>query len=217
MLCSVVVSAPAQPVPPAPQPVSTGTGQRAPRSPQSHPGLSAMHQQVLEPPGSSLKAGRDLEMTENGDRRTGLWRCRGGSGSWALLKCQPRPALRGAGLVPGHQGAEGPGRLSLPPRHRHADTRDRTGRPGSRWEKQRPLGQSEARALWCCPPAEKPIRNRGSESGAGSPAGCLPVSGLGRKQAELAGACGLLAAPRELQAPSPPRKRRLYAHSRQMN
>ncbi|KAM9656801.1 uncharacterized protein ACIBXB_009052 [Morphnus guianensis] len=40
--------------------------------------------------------------------------------------------------------------------------------------------------------AEKPISSLGSESGTGSPAGFLSVSGVGRKQAELAGTCDLL-------------------------
>lgn len=149
------------------------------------PGAVAVHQQVLELPGSSLEAGRDLEMAENGDRRTGL-EVLGSRRVWGSPEVPAETGVPGAGA--GAPGRRGTGTAEPAPA---ASPRSHARQDGASWE---PLGEAKAPraergqgALWRCPAAEKPIRNRGSEPGAGSPAGCPGVSAPGRKPAELAG------------------------------
>ena len=125
--------------------------------------------------------------------RTGMWSCWGAGGSWALLACQPRPALQGSRAGPGAPGCRRTGPAEPAP---VASLRSHMRRDWVSWET---LGEAKAPwadqgwgSSWCHPAAEKPIGSLGSESGTGSPVGFLGVSGVGRKQAELAGTCDLL-------------------------
>lgn len=124
----------------------------------------------------------------------------GAGRSWALPGASLDWPFRGAGPVPGHRGAAAAGPAEPAP---VALLRSHIRRDGVSWET---LGEAKAPwadqgqgSSWCHPAAEKPISISGSESGAGSPAGSLAVSGVGRKQAELDGTCDLYSEP--MQAP----------------
>ncbi|KAJ7421105.1 hypothetical protein WISP_44862 [Willisornis vidua] len=71
---------------------------------------------------SSLRAGRDLEATENGDRKN--WHVEVLESQQVLGCSSVDWPFRGVGLVWGHLGAEGPGWLSQCPQHCHPPTGD---------------------------------------------------------------------------------------------
>lgn len=180
-----------------------GFGEHCPFSPGSFlPSRPVCPQ--LEPGWScrvpSLGVGRDWEAAGSGDGEKKHMEVLGAGRSWALPGASLDWPFRGAGPVPGHRGAAAAGPAEPAP---VALLRSHIRRDGVSWET---LGEAKAPwadqgqgSSWCHPAAEKPISISGSESGAGSPAGSLAVSGVGRKQAELDGTCDLYSEP--MQAP----------------
>ncbi|XP_009893871.1 PREDICTED: membrane primary amine oxidase-like [Charadrius vociferus] len=148
----------------------------------------------------SLGVGRDWEAAESGDGEKRHVEVLEPAGRGLSRSASLDRPFRGAGLVPGRRGAAAVQPAEPVP---VASLRSHIRRDGVSGEM---LGEAKAPwadrgrgSSWCHPAAEKPISISGSESGAGSPAGSLAVSGVGREQAELDGTCDLFSEP--MQAP----------------